>query len=73
VLNSALLCVAIVMGEYTIASLFNYRNLQVAIQQLGLSDANMSMAISLASLMFAFVLLLLLSLVGRRRRRQGKA
>jgi len=73
VLNSALLCVAIVMGEYTIASLFNYRNLQVAIQQLGLSDANMSMAISLASLMFAFVLLLLLSLVGRRRRRQGMA
>ena len=69
VLNSALLCVAIVMGEYTIASLLNYVNLQVAIQQLGLADASMSMAVSLAALIFAFVLLVLL---GRRGRRTGR-
>jgi len=73
VLNAALLCVALVMGEFTIASLYNYVNLQVAIAQAGLADANMSMAVSLASLMFAFVLLLGLSFVGRWRRRHGKA
>ncbi|MBK6871775.1 MAG: ABC transporter permease subunit [Kineosporiaceae bacterium] len=73
VLNSALLCVAIVMGEYTIASLLNYVNLQVAIQQLGLADASMSMAVSLAALIFAFVLLVLLSFVGRRGRRTGRS
>jgi len=73
VLNAALLCVAIVMGEYTIASLFNYVNLQVKIQQLGLSEATLSMAISFAALMFAFMLLLLLSVVGRRRGRTGRA
>ncbi len=74
VLNAGLLCVAIVMGEFTIASLFNYVNLQVAIQQLGLSDASMSMAVSLAALMFAFLLLLLLSFVGRRAgRRTGRS
>ncbi len=68
VLNAALLCVAIVMGEYTIASLLNYVNLQVRIQQLGLENAGKSMAVSVASLMFAFVLLLLLTVVGRRSR-----
>lgn len=73
VLNSALLCVAIVMGEYTIASLLNYVNLQVAIQQLGLADASMSMAVSLAALIFAFVLLVLLSFGGRRGRRTGRS
>ena len=73
VLNSALLCVAIVMGEYTIASLLNYVNLQVAIQQLGLADASMSMAVSLAASIFAFVLLVLLSFGGRRGRRTGRS
>jgi putative spermidine/putrescine transport system permease protein len=72
VLNAALLCVAIVMGEYTIVSLFNYVSLPVAVQQLGLSDAGLSVALSLASLIFVFVLLLLLSLVGRRRARLGR-
>jgi putative spermidine/putrescine transport system permease protein len=73
VLNAALLCVALVMGEYTIASLYNYVNLQVAIAYAGLADANMSMAVSLASLLFAFLLLLLLSIVGRWRSRRGRA
>lgn len=72
VLNAALLCVAIVMGEFTFASLFNYVNLQVAIAQVGLSDATLSVAVSFASLLFAFVLLLLLSFVGRRRRGGSK-
>jgi putative spermidine/putrescine transport system permease protein len=67
VLNAGLLCVAIVLGEYTFASLLNYVNLQVAIAQLGQSEAVLSVAVSLAGLIFAFALLLLLSLVGSRR------
>jgi putative spermidine/putrescine transport system permease protein len=68
VLNAALLSVAIVMGEFTIANLFHYVNLQVAIQQFGLSDASLSIATSTASLLFSFLLLVVLSFVGRRRR-----
>jgi len=72
VLNAALLCVAIVMGEFTIANLLQYVNLQVAILQLGQADASLSIATSLASLIFAFLLLLILSFAGRRTRRTGK-
>jgi putative spermidine/putrescine transport system permease protein len=68
VLNAGLLSVAIVMGEFTIANLFHYVNLQVAILQFSQSDASLSVATSAASLMFAFLLLLLLSFAGRRRR-----
>ena len=39
VLSAAFLSVALVLGEYTIASLLNYDNLQVAIVLLGKSDA----------------------------------
>lgn len=61
--------VKVVLGEYTFASLLNYNNLQVVIAFLGKSDAPVSVAESLASLIFAFGLLLLLSLVGRFSRR----
>jgi putative spermidine/putrescine transport system permease protein len=73
VLNAALLCVAIVLGEFTFASLLSFVNLQVAIQQLGLQDAALSVAVSAASLIFAFVLLFLLSFAGRRRGTTRKA
>ncbi len=73
VLNAALLCVAIVMGEYTIVSLFNYVSLPVAVQQLGQSDASLSVALSLASLIFVFILLMVLTFAGRLRRRTGRA
>jgi len=68
VLSAAFLTVALVLGEYTIASLLNRTNLQVAIYLLGKSSATMSVAVSLAALLLAFVLLLLLSLVGDRRK-----
>ena len=76
VLSAAFITVALVLGEFTIASLRNRQNLQVAIDQLGKSSATMSIAVSLAALVLAFVLLLLLSLVGRGRRtrqREGTA
>jgi putative spermidine/putrescine transport system permease protein len=69
VLSAAFLTVALVLGEFTIASLLNRSNLQVAINLLGKSSATMSVAVSLTALVLAFVLLMLLSLVGGGRRR----
>jgi putative spermidine/putrescine transport system permease protein len=68
VLSAAFLTVALVLGEFTIASLLSRTNLQVAINLLGKSSATMSVAVSFAALILAFVLLLLLSLVGNRRK-----
>ncbi len=73
VLSAAFLTVALVLGEFTIASLLNRTNLQVAIDYLGKSSATMSVAVSLTALLLAFVLLLLLSLFGGRRRRGSAA
>ncbi len=70
VLSAAFLTVALVLGEFTIASLLNRDNLQVAINLLGKSSATMSVAVSLAALILAFILLFLLSFAGRRRGRR---
>jgi len=67
-LSAAFVSVALVLGEYTIASLTNYENLQVVINFLGKSAARTSVAASLAVLVFVFVLLMALSYVGRGRR-----
>ena len=67
ILNASLLSVALVLGEYTFANLLAYENLQVAIAYVGLVDAGTSIAVAVASLMFAFVLLLILSYLGRRQ------
>ncbi|MFF0378077.1 ABC transporter permease [Actinoplanes missouriensis] len=67
VLSAAFLTVALVLGEFTIASLLHRTNLQVAIDYLGKSSATMSVAVSLAALLLAFVLLMVLSLFGDRR------
>ena len=67
ILNASLLSVALVLGEYTFANLMNYENLQVAVAYESLVDAGTSVAISVAALVFAFVLLMVLSIVGRLR------
>ena len=64
-LNACLLSVAVVLGEFTIANLLNYENLQVAIALLGRANATTSIAVAVASLLFAFILLVVLSFVGR--------
>ncbi len=72
VLNACLLSVAVVLGEFTIANLLNFENLQVAIALIGRANAGVSIAVAVASLMFVFLLLLALSFVprpGSRRRR----
>ena len=67
VLGAAFISIALVLGEYTIASLLHFDTLPVAIVLLGKSDAPTSMAAALASIMLAFVLLVVLSLLDRRR------
>jgi putative spermidine/putrescine transport system permease protein len=71
-LNACLLTVALVLGEYTVANLLAYENLQVAIAFLGLASAGVSIAVAVASLLFAFVLLLVISFVGRTRTRVAR-
>ncbi|MDG4668426.1 ABC transporter permease subunit [Mycobacterium sp. 236(2023)] len=71
ILSAAFISIAVVLGEYTIASLSGYETLQVQIVLIGKSDGPTSVAASLATLLFGFALLLILSLVtrGRNRRR----
>ena len=66
VLSAAFLSVALVLGEFTIASLLNRENLQVGIDLLGKRDASLAVAVSLLALVLAFVLLLVLGIVGGR-------
>jgi putative spermidine/putrescine transport system permease protein len=73
VLSAALLTVALVLGEFTLASLLNFPTLQVAINLTGKRDAALSIAVSLAALLLAFFLLLVLSAVGGPRRAKGRA
>ena len=67
-LSAAVLSIALVMGEYTIASLLNYNTLQVVLYQVGLRNAAVSVAVSLAALIFGFILLFIVSSAGSRRR-----
>jgi putative spermidine/putrescine transport system permease protein len=69
ILSAAFISVAVVLGEYTIASLSGFETLPVQIVLIGKSDGPTSVAASLATLLFGFVLLLALSLATRRRRR----
>jgi putative spermidine/putrescine transport system permease protein len=70
VLSAAFLAVAVVIGEFTIASLFFYDNMQVVIALLGLENSSVSVAASLAALIFGIALLLAISFVGRRPRQE---
>jgi putative spermidine/putrescine transport system permease protein len=67
VLSASFLAVALTLGEFTIANLFSRTNLQVAMFLLGKSDAQISVAVGLLSLVFAFVVLFALSFVGGAR------
>jgi putative spermidine/putrescine transport system permease protein len=69
ILNATLLSVALVLGEYTIANVLLYNNLQVELVHLGRDNAGVSIAVAAASLLFAFVLLIAITFVGSRPRR----
>ncbi|RFA18694.1 ABC transporter permease [Subtercola boreus] len=71
VLAASFISVAVVLGEFTIASLLNRVNLQTALLLISKSDPYVAVIFSLLALAFAFVLLLLigrLSTVGAVRR-----
>jgi putative spermidine/putrescine transport system permease protein len=67
IMSASVISVALVLGEFTIASLLNYDTLQVVIYLLGKRNAALSVAVSLAALVFAFVLLFGLANIARRR------
>jgi putative spermidine/putrescine transport system permease protein len=72
VMSAAFVSVALVLGEFTFASLLNFTTLPTVLALLGKSDAPTSVAGSLAALVLGAVLLLLLSLVaGRNRSSKG--
>jgi putative spermidine/putrescine transport system permease protein len=69
ILNATLLSVALVLGEYTIANVLLYNNLQVELVHLGRDNAGVSIAVAAASLLFAFALLVGITFIGSRTRR----
>jgi putative spermidine/putrescine transport system permease protein len=73
ILNALLLTTALVLGEFTIAYLLLYSNLQVELYSISRNTPNAGVLFSTATaaLLFAFVLLLILSFAGRRRRGRG--
>jgi putative spermidine/putrescine transport system permease protein len=68
VLAASFISVAVVLGEFTIASLLNRVNLQTALLQVGQSDPYVAIIFALLALLLAFVLLLSIGRVGRSRR-----
>jgi putative spermidine/putrescine transport system permease protein len=68
IISASVVSVALVLGEFTIASLLNFDTLQVVINLLGKRDAAVAVAVSVAALLFAFILLLVLAYVAPRRR-----
>ncbi|MDR1768742.1 MAG: ABC transporter permease subunit [Propionibacteriaceae bacterium] len=71
-LNASLISVAVVLGEYTIASLLNRQNLQTALIVVSRQDGYASVVFTLLALAFCFVLLVVIGRggnAGKKRRR----
>lgn len=68
ILAASFISVAVVLGEYTIASLLNRTNLQTALVLVSKSDPWVAVILALLALAFALVLLLLIGRLGRDRR-----
>jgi putative spermidine/putrescine transport system permease protein len=68
VMSAAFVSVALVLGEFTFASLLNFVTFPTVLALLGKSDAPTSVAGAFAALVFTAVLLLLIGFVGRRDR-----
>jgi putative spermidine/putrescine transport system permease protein len=68
-LSATILTVALVLGEYTMASLDQYETFPVWMVVFDQTNARVSVAVSLLALLGTWVLLMLISLVDRRRGR----
>ncbi|MFE3329180.1 ABC transporter permease [Streptomyces sp. NPDC059176] len=66
-LNASFLTLALVLGEFTVASLLGFQPFAVWIVQASGSDARLSVAVSLLSLLLTWVALLALTTLGNRR------
>ncbi len=64
-LAASLISVAVVLGEFTIASLLNRQNLQTALVLVNRQDAYVAVVFSLLALAFCFVLLLIIGRTGQ--------
>lgn len=64
VLAASFIAVAVVLGEFTIASLLNRTNLQTALVVVSKNDPYTAVILSLLALSFAFVLLLVIGRLG---------
>jgi putative spermidine/putrescine transport system permease protein len=71
VLAAAFISVAVVLGEFTIASLLNRVNLQTALLQVGQSDPWVAVILALLALAFAFLLLIVIGRLGSARNRRS--
>lgn len=60
ILNGSFIAIALVLGEFTISNLLNYKTFQVVIAQIGRTSGNVAVAVSLASILFVLILLLLI-------------
>jgi putative spermidine/putrescine transport system permease protein len=60
IMSAAVISIALVLGEYTVASLLHFETMQVVITLIGKRNAGVSVAVSLAALVFAFLLLIAL-------------
>jgi putative spermidine/putrescine transport system permease protein len=67
VLAASFISVAVVLGEFTIASLLNRTNLQTALLQVSQSNPYVAVIFALLALAFAFLLLLSIGRIGRTR------
>ena len=72
ILAASVLAIALVLGEFTISSLLSFNTLQVVIFALGKRDAFTSVAVSLAALIFAFVLLVAIARIAPGHRIEGR-
>jgi putative spermidine/putrescine transport system permease protein len=73
ILNALILTAGVVLGEFTIAYLLLYTNLQVELYSISRNtpNADVLFSTSLAALLFIGVLLLIMSYAGRPRRGRG--
>lgn len=70
VMSGAVISIALVLGEFTLSSLLNFQTMQVEINLVGQNDGGIAVAISLASLLFVFLLLVFIPTTMRSKSNQ---
>ncbi|WP_412540339.1 ABC transporter permease subunit [Longispora sp. K20-0274] len=68
-LGAAFLTLALVLGEFTVASVLLFETIPVWLVKIGGSDGKLSVAVSLASLVFTWLLLLSVSALDRKEKK----